>query len=240
MTTLIIGFALGMRHGTDPDHLTAIDGLSRIRPRATNGLLFAIGHGLVVTMLAVGAGKLLADRVAFIGPWLLILIGFINLAKLLQKSPSGIAEEKSTRPIVVQPFLLGMLLAAGFESASQLSALFLAGAMNPWLLGSVFTVGMVLVDGFDGYLAASTQYLAAAGATAARNASRLLGILVVVFSFGLGGAELLGFDLTRIALPLGLGLFVVVITIRVRARSGGNPLGLRRVFPLSRSTEGAL
>ena len=240
MTTLIIGFALGMRHGTDPDHLTAIDGLSRIRPRATNGLLFAIGHGLVVTMLAVGAGKLLADRVAFIGPWLLILIGFINLAKLLQKSPSGIAEEKSTRPIVVQPFLLGMLLAAGFESASQLSALFLAGAMNPWLLGSVFTVGMVLVDGFDGYLAASTQYLAAAGATAARNASRLLGILVVVFSFGLGGAELLGFDLTRIALPLGLGLFVVVITIRVRARSGGNPLGLQRVFPLSRSTEGAL
>ena len=240
MTTLIIGFALGMRHGTDPDHLTAIDGLSRIRPRATNGLLFAIGHGLVVTMLAVGAGKLLADRVAFIGPWLLILIGFINLAKLLQKSPSGIAEEKSTRPIVVQPFLLGMLLAAGFESASQLSALFLAGAMNPWLLGSVFTVGMVLVDGFDGYLAASTQYLAAAGAAAARNASRLLGILVVVFSFGLGGAELLGFDLTRIALPLGLGLFVVVITIRVRARSGGNPLGLRRVFPLSRSTEGAL
>jgi high-affinity nickel-transport protein len=191
-------------------------------------------------MLAVGAGKLLADRVAFIGPWLLILIGFINLAKLLQKSPSGIAEEKSTRPIVVQPFLLGMLLAAGFESASQLSALFLAGAMNPWLLGSVFTVGMVLVDGFDGYLAASTQYLAAAGATAARNASRLLGILVVVFSFGLGGAELLGFDLTRIALPLGLGLFVVVITIRVRARSGGNPLGLQRVFPLSRSTEGAL
>lgn len=240
MTTLIIGFALGMRHGTDPDHLTAIDGLSRIRPRATNGLLFAIGHGLVVTMLAVGAGKLLADRVAFIGPWLLILIGFINLAKLLQKSPSGIAEEKSTRPIVIQPFLLGMLLAAGFESASQLSALFLAGAMNPWLLGSVFTVGMVLVDGFDGYLAASTQYLAAAGATAARNASRLLGILVVVFSFGLGGAELLGFDLTRIALPLGLGLFVVVITIRVRARSGGNPLGLQRVFPLSRSTEGAL
>jgi nickel/cobalt transporter (NiCoT) family protein len=240
MTTLIIGFALGMRHGTDPDHLTAIDGLSRIRPRATNGLLFAVGHGLVVTMLAVGAGKLLADRVAFIGPWLLILIGFINLAKLLQKSPSGVVGEKSTRPIVVQPFLLGMLLAAGFESASQLSALFLAGAMNPWLLGSVFTLGMVLVDGFDGYLAASTQYLAAAGAAAARNASRLLGILVVVFSFGIGGAELLGFDLTSVALPLGLVLFVVVVTIRVRARSGRSPLAPGRILARSQSTVGAL
>ena len=240
MTTLIIGFALGMRHGTDPDHLTAIDGLSRIRPRATNGLLFAVGHGLVVTMLAVGAGKLLVDRVAFIGPWLLILIGFINLAKLLQKSPSGVVGEKSTRPIVVQPFLLGMLLAAGFETASQLSALFLAGAMNPWLLGSVFTAGMVLVDGFDGYLAASTQHLAAAGAAAARNASRLLGILVVVFSFGIGGAELLGFDLTSVALPLGLVLFVVVVTIRVRARSGGSPLAPGRILARSQSTVGAL
>jgi high-affinity nickel-transport protein len=230
MTTLIIGFALGMRHGTDPDHLTAVDGLSRIRPRATNGLFFALGHGLVVTMLAVGAGRILADRAAFIGPWLLILIGLINLAKLIQKSPTGASAERQTRPIVVQPFLLGMLLAAGFETASQLSALILAGATNPWVLGSVFTAGMILVDGFDGYFAASTQHLAAAGEAAARTASRLLGILVVVFSFVLGGAELLGLDLARFALPLGLGLFAVVITIRVRARSSAGPLAFRRIL----------
>jgi nickel/cobalt transporter (NiCoT) family protein len=48
-STLWIALALGLRHATDPDHLTAIDGLSRMRPRATNGLLFALGHGLVVT-----------------------------------------------------------------------------------------------------------------------------------------------------------------------------------------------
>ena len=46
-------------------------------------------------------------------------------------------------------------------------------------------------------------------------ASRWLGVLVVLFSFGLGGAELLGFDLDRIALPTGLLLFATVITIRV-------------------------
>jgi high-affinity nickel-transport protein len=33
----VVGLALGMRHGTDPDHLAAIDGLTRIRPRGTNG-----------------------------------------------------------------------------------------------------------------------------------------------------------------------------------------------------------
>ena len=52
----VLAFALGVRHGVDPDHLTAIDGLIRVRPRRTNGLYFAIGHGLVVTALAAGFG----------------------------------------------------------------------------------------------------------------------------------------------------------------------------------------
>jgi high-affinity nickel-transport protein len=78
-TTLLIGFALGMRHGTDPDHLTGIDGLCRIRPRATNGLFFALGHGLVVTLLAVGIGQIVANRAALLGPWMLILIGLATV-----------------------------------------------------------------------------------------------------------------------------------------------------------------
>ena len=64
---LLVAFALGVRHGTDPDHLTAIDGLSRIRPRATNGLFFALGHGLVVTALAVGVGQVVAGGGAGLG-----------------------------------------------------------------------------------------------------------------------------------------------------------------------------
>jgi high-affinity nickel permease len=44
---LILAFALGMRHAVDPDHLAAIDGLSRIRPKATDGLYFAIGQRFV-------------------------------------------------------------------------------------------------------------------------------------------------------------------------------------------------
>jgi nickel/cobalt transporter (NiCoT) family protein len=221
MTTLLIGFALGMRHGTDADHLTVIDGLSRIRPRASNGLYFALGHGLVVTMLAVGLGRVASDRAAFLGPWLLIFIGLVNLLKLFRKPPAPGIRAKAKRPIVAQPFLLGVLLAAGFETASQFSAMILAGETNPWLLGAVFTGGMVLVDGVDGYLAASTQNLAATGEHRARNASQTLGVLVVIFSFGLGGAELFNIDLDPIALPLGLTLFAAVISIRFLARSRG-------------------
>jgi high-affinity nickel-transport protein len=218
MTTLLIGLALGMRHGIDPDHLTAIDGLSRIRPRVTNGLYFALGHGLVVTLLAVGIGRIVADRAAFIGPWMLILIGLINLPKLFRKTRSAQTPKTNKPPIVAQPLLLGMLLAAGFETATQFSALILAGQTNPWLLGAVFTSGMALVDGFDGYLAASTQNLAATNEANARRASQALGVLVVLCSFGLGRAELLGLELNHFALPVGLMLLAVVISIRFWAR----------------------
>lgn len=236
MTNLLIGCALGIRHGTDPDHLAAIDGLSRIRPRATNGLYFAFGHGVVVTLLAVGLGQVVANRLAFLGPWMLILIGTVNLAKLLRNTSQPPATWKTKPPVVMQPFLLGMLLAAGFESASQFSALILAGETNPWLLGAVFTGGMVMVDGFDGYLAASTQSIAATGERKARKASQLLGILVVIFAFGLGGAELMGVELNHFALPLGLVLFAAVITIRVWARSGARPPAKKRVLALSQSS----
>lgn len=171
-----------------------------------------------MTLLAVGTGQMVAKRAVFLGPWVLILVGLANLAKAFRK-PKSQAPRTTGRPIVAQPFLLGVLLAAGFETASQFSALILAGETNPWLLGIVFTSGMVLVDGFDGYIAASTQKLAATGETNARKASQLLCILVVILSFGLGGSELLGVDLTRVALPLGFALFAVVITIRVWARS---------------------
>ena len=216
-STLVVAFALGVRHGTDPDHLTAIDGLSRIRPRATNGLWFALGHGAIVTVLAAGVGHLLAGRVAFLGPWMLILIGSVNAWKVWRPSP---LDATVRRPLVAQPFLLGMILAAGFETASQLSALILADQANPWLFGAAFSGGMVIVDGLDGYLAASTLTLASRGSGRARLASRLLGMLVVVFSFGLGGGELFGYEIERFALPLGVTLFAAVIAMRIWARGG--------------------
>ena len=158
----VMGLALGMRHGTDPDRLGAIDGLARIRPRTTNGIYFALGHALVVMLFAMRIGHFLASRLAFAGPWSLIVIGLVNLWRLF---PGAAAPRIRSRPIVVQPLLLGMLLAAGFKTASQLSALILAGQGSAWLLGVAFSFGMVLVDGLDGYLAASTQRLAAIGQT---------------------------------------------------------------------------
>jgi hypothetical protein len=49
---------------------------------------------------------------------------------------------------------------------------------------------------------------------------------VVLFAFGLGGAELLGYEINQFALPLGLSLFAIVITIRVWARSTRLPISI--------------
>lgn len=234
MTSIVLlGFALGMRHGADPDHLAAIDGLTRIRPRALNGVYFAVGHGAVVTMLAVGVGRFLDERLAVIGPWALVAIGFVNLWRLLTAAPT----RPTARFVVVQPFLLGMLLALGFETASQLSALLLAGKTNAWVLGAAFTLGMVVVDGVDGYLAASTQRFAADGGVRARTGSRLLGAVVVVFAFGLGAAELLGLDTDAVALPLGFALFGAVLGIRIWVSSHFFPPSSAEIESVPSTTE---
>ena len=65
------------------------------------------------------------------------------------------------------------------------------------------------------YLASRTQRQAIAGGHRAVRASRALGIFVVVFSFGLGGAELLNLNIDRFALPLGCVLFVYLIALRI-------------------------
>lgn len=61
---MLVVFALGAKHGMDPDHLATIDGLARWNaerhPRLArwSGFLFSLGHGLVVTLVAALAASL--------------------------------------------------------------------------------------------------------------------------------------------------------------------------------------
>ena len=205
--------ALGMRHGVDPDHLSIIDGLSRFHPSRWNGVLFAAGHGIIVTVLAVGFGRLLAGIVEPYTAWILVALGVANLWRLWK--PKGHKHPMPPRLFQASPLVLGVLFGMGFETASQLSAILLAGQLNPWILGLVFSLGMVLVDGVDGFLAARTLQLAQAGYRRSVQSSRVLGVLVVIVSFSLAGAELAGIDLNRVALPLGAVLFATVIGLRL-------------------------
>ncbi len=158
-----------------------------------------------MTILAVGFGKLLAGYVEPYTPWILLLLGVANLWRLWR--PKQHKHPKPPRLFQASQLLLGVLLGMGFETANQLSAILLAGQLNPWILGLVFSLGMMLVDGTDGLLAARTQQLVLAGDACSMQSSRDLGVLVVIVSFGLAGGEFAGIDINRIALPLGLLLF---------------------------------
>lgn len=64
-----------------PDRLVIVTKLDMVR-LSENGLFFALGHGLIVTVLAIGAGQTVAGRFAFMAPWILIQIGIANLWKV--------------------------------------------------------------------------------------------------------------------------------------------------------------
>jgi high-affinity nickel-transport protein len=99
LTALV--FLLGLRHGFDPDHLVAIDGLTRSNKRDQMqrwcGLFFSLGHGVVVTLVGLAvalaatqwqAPAWLRELGAWISITLLLALGLANLM-MVWRAPAG-------------------------------------------------------------------------------------------------------------------------------------------------------
>lgn len=100
LSIIALGFFLGMRHATDPDHVIAVTTIvtreREIGKSAWIGAFWGIGHTL--TILIVGAGIILFDIV--IPPRLglsmelavglmLVLLGVMNVASFFRAMPAG-------------------------------------------------------------------------------------------------------------------------------------------------------
>ena len=216
-----LAFLMGLRHGADPDHLTAIDGLSQIRPGRWNGVLFALGHTLVVTLLAFGVAGIAGEWLNRLGPWLLLTVAGASLFRLLAPASPG-SHRRPGLP-TSSPLLLGVLFAAGFETASQISALALANESSAALVGAAFGGGMVIVDGIDGFNAFAVQRARDRYSLRTQQASRALSVIVIVSSIGLAAAELFHYDLGKLSVVAGGALFCSVAGFRLWVRRG--PLG---------------
>lgn len=96
ISVLALGFFLGMRHATDPDHVIAVSTIvsryNRISQAAWVGVLWGIGH--TVTILAVGTGIILFGWVIparlglsmeFSVAVMLVLLGVLNLTGILKR-----------------------------------------------------------------------------------------------------------------------------------------------------------
>jgi len=109
LSILALGFFLGMRHATDPDHVIAITTIitrqRRISRAAVTGIVWGLGH--TITIFAVGAaiivfGLVIPARIGLsmelsVG-LMLIVLGMMNVASFLRAAPpelrqSGVESE---------------------------------------------------------------------------------------------------------------------------------------------------
>jgi hypothetical protein len=174
-------FVLGLRHGADPDHLAAIDNLTRnslsARKRLSRfvGTLFAGGHSIMVLSIAALAG-LFGSRLAAhgqlletIGTWVSIVtlfaIAAFNIRQLLRNRIGAVAGMKTallpkalraaTSPLAAIP--IGLLFGLGFDTSSQVATYALAltaggGIVLGLIIGLVFSLGMAVTDTLDSLL----------------------------------------------------------------------------------------
>jgi high-affinity nickel-transport protein len=173
-------FALGLRHGADPDHLAAIDNLTRNsfaeRPWLSRfcGSLFAGGHSVMVLSIAAIVGLVgnqfgaYAASIETVGTCIsiavLVLIAVLNIRQLRHGSvrlasikgrliPRVLRE--ATSPWAALP--VGFLFGFGFETSSQIATYAVAfgvgaGILGALLVGAMFCAGMMCSDTLDSML----------------------------------------------------------------------------------------
>jgi high-affinity nickel-transport protein len=105
LSILAIGFFLGMRHATDPDHVIAVTTIvSNHRSSARAALIGAFwGLGHTLTIFLVGTGIILFNLVIppriglsmeFSVALMLIFLGVLNLRSFLRSAPNVVPNEK--------------------------------------------------------------------------------------------------------------------------------------------------
>ena len=169
-----------MRHGADPDHLAAIDNVTRNahaagRPHSRlAGLFFAGGHSAMVIAIAVTLA-LLSSRLAVRAQWLELLGGWLSVTILLLMAAANIRALLNKRAGVagvkarllprvlreaqspIAAAAIGMLFGLGFETSSQIGAYGAAlseanGAIGAIVVACAFCAGMIVTDTFDSLL----------------------------------------------------------------------------------------
>lgn len=173
-------FVLGLRHGADPDHLAAIDNVTRNAYVKTPllsrfvGTFFAGGHTVMVLAISALVG-LLGTRFAAHGQLIETAGTWISIVVLLAVAAMNVrtlragglkvagaktrllprALRESSNALLAIP--IGLLFGFGFETSSQILAYTAAfganaGVFGAVLIGAMFCVGMVCTDTLDSLL----------------------------------------------------------------------------------------
>lgn len=212
-------FVLGLKHGLDPDHLAAIDGFTRTTRSRWCGFFFSLGHGLVVTLVAVAVAALAAAWepprwLESSGTWIsiavLAVLGCANLLAVL-RTPAGqpvalagmrmhwlpARLAQASHPAVIAA--VGAAFALSFDTLSN-ALVFSAvrGTLFAALLGAVFTLGMATTDQLNGWWIAR---LVRRADQRAAIASRCMSVAIAALCFALALYGLLKYALPQLSAP---------------------------------------
>jgi len=254
-------FLLGLKHGFDPDHLVTIDGMARFnavrRPRLSrlSGLLFSLGHGAVVTLVAILVATVVAEWRA--PEWLeltgagisilfLLMLAAANLVAVFRAHPGEVVQTvglksrllgslvETSHPAVIAA--VGAAFALSFDTISQAMLFSIAGSsvagwMFAAMLGLVFTAGMVTTDSLNGFTMSKLIYRADRRAAVA---SRIMGVAVALLSIaiaGLGFAKLywpaVGEKLENLGLAPGVAVVLAMLAAFALAMRAAQREGVR-------------
>jgi len=241
-------FVLGLKHGLDPDHLVAIDGLTRsssdTKKRRWTGLFFSLGHGVVVTLVGVAIALAAADwqppawlegAGGAISIAILVALGVANLAMGL-RAPQGAHVQMvglrgrwlvdrlggASHPVLVAA--IGAAFAVSFDTLSHALLFSASGATAAgWLvaavLGLVFTSGMVLTDALNGWWVA--RLISSSDARAAR-ASRIMSFAVALLCFAIAAIGMAKLPIASAKPLVGIATLAVVLVAWLIARRAGH------------------
>jgi high-affinity nickel-transport protein len=242
---LLAAVMLGLRHGADPDHLAAIDNLTRntVRehPSASRfvGTLFASGHTIMILAIALLIG-VVGQRAVFgpglerAGAWLsvviLVLMAAINVRRMIapgNTAPAGVRTRIFSplfeRHGILVALPVGFLFGLGFETSSQIAAYLVIGSGgigSALAIGAAFCAGMILTDTFDSVLVA--RFVRTGRGLAARRAwlwtVTLIALGVAVYET----LQLLGWNVRLSELAVSSVLvatcFIVFAYVAIRSR----------------------
>lgn len=243
-------FLLGLKHGLDPDHIVVIDGIARHHARARptlarlSGVLFSLGHGVVVTLVAVGVATLASEwhppswlekSGAAISIFFLLLLGIANLVAVFRAPPGHVV-----RPVGLKSHFIGHLgnfahinhpvaiasigaaFALSFDTISHAVMFSLAGSsIAGWVfsaaLGLAFTIGMIATDALNGIW---VSYMITRTDAVAAIASRVMSLAIAALSVFIATVGIAAYFSTALPMPsaftpTALGLIIIALMFAI-------------------------
>lgn len=210
LATFGLLLALGLRHGLDPDHIAAVDSLTRLRFQAhafwsarLTGFQFALGHSLTVflaTLVFYWQVFQLPEWLDQAGLWIsstvLVWLAVVNLKHCLK----GGSHEHLASPLkawlmramgpLAHPMGVGFAFAISFDSLAQASLMAakgheLGGVSAVIFMPICFGLGMMFADTCNGLI---MHLLVKNSQRVAQNSARWMSGLIAVLSLLVVGA----------------------------------------------------